>query len=223
MPLWRWPVRITGGEQEEAHGRVVSENYFSVFGIRPALGRFFTQHDATGLGKDPYVVISYDYWQRRFGANKAVIGTPMRFYRNTLTIIGVAAKSFRGETVGQDPDLWMPMLVQPLVMPGVEGLSEYMGHPPDKLMWLHVFGRRKPGVTIPKVQAEVTVLFRAFLEAENPPSMSPNNRKEALDESIVVRPFRNGAFHGRNEFAGEWIALAGLAGLVLLVRLRQHC
>ncbi|HSU58938.1 MAG TPA: ABC transporter permease [Bryobacteraceae bacterium] len=71
LPLWRWPVQISGGSREEAHGRVVSENYFSVFGIRPALGRFFTQHDAIGIGKDPYVVISYDYWQRRFGSNKA--------------------------------------------------------------------------------------------------------------------------------------------------------
>ncbi len=216
LPLWRWPVRISGGLQEEAHGRVVSENCFSVFDIRPALGRFFTQRDATGVGKDPYVVISYDYWQRRFGGNKAVIGTPMRFYGRTLTIIGVAAKNFRGETVGQDPDLWLPMLMQPLVMPGMDGLTEWMGHAPDKLMWLHVFGRRKAGVTIAKVQAEVNVLFRGFLESEIP-SMRPVDRKQALDESIVVRPFRNGAFHGRDEFAEEWTILAALAGLVLLV------
>lgn len=217
LPLWRWPVKISGGPLEETHGRLVSENYFSFFGIRPALGRFFTERDATGIGKDPYIVISYDYWQRRFGGNKAIIGTPIRFYRTTLTIIGVAGKDFRGETVGQDPDLWLPMLMQPLAMPGVDGLSEYMGHAPDKLMWLHVFGRRKPGVTTAKVQAEVNVLFRGLLEAENPPSMSPGSRKEALDESIVVRPFRNGAFHGRDEFAEEWTVLAALAALVLLV------
>ena len=216
LPLWRWPVRISGGLQEEAHGRVVSENYFSVFGIRPALGRFFTQRDANGVGKDPYVVISYDYWQRRFGGNKAVIGTPMRFYGRTLVIIGVAAKNFRGETVGQDPDLWLPMLMQPLVMPGMEGLSEWMGHPPDKLMWLHAFGRRKAGVTAARVQAEMNVLFRGLLESESP-SIPPGDRKEFLDESIVVRPFRNGAFHGRDEFAEEWTVLAALAGLVLLV------
>ena len=207
LPLWRWPVQISGGSREEAHGRVVSENYFSVFGIRPALGRFFTQHDAIGIGKDPYVVISYDYWQRRFGSNKAIIGTPVRFYRNTLVIIGVAAKNFRGETVGQDPDLWLPMLMQPLVMPGIDGLSEYIGHAPDKLMWLHVFGRRKPGVTPAQVQAEVNVLFRAIL----------GDGKAAVDQSIVVHPFRNGAFHGRDEFSDEWLVLAALAGLVLLV------
>jgi predicted permease len=216
LPLWRWPVRISGGPQEETHGRVVSENYFSVFGLRPALGRYFTQRDATGVGKDPYVVISYDYWQRRFGGNDAVIRTPMRFYNTTLIVVGVAAKNFRGETVGQDPDLWVPMLMQPLVMPGIDGISEWMGHPPDKLMWLQVFGRRKPGVAIAKVQAEVNVLFRGFLDAENSRSTTGNG-KEALDESIVVRPFRNGAFHGRDEFAEEWIVLAALAGLVLLI------
>ncbi|HSU58937.1 MAG TPA: FtsX-like permease family protein [Bryobacteraceae bacterium] len=109
--------------------------------------------------------------------------------------------------MGQDPDLWLPMLMQPLIMPGIDGLSEYIGHAPDKLMWLHVFGRRKPGVTPAQVQAEVNVLFRAIL----------GDGKAAVDQSIVVHPFRNGAFHGRDEFSDEWLVLAALAGLVLLV------
>jgi predicted permease len=217
LPLWRWPVRISGGPPEEAHGRLVSENYFSVFGIRPALGRFFTQQDATGVGKDPYVVISYDYWQRRFRGNKAVIGMPIRFYKATLVILGVAAKDFRGETVGQDPDVWLPMLMQPVVMPGTDGLGEYMDRSYDKLMWLHVFGRRKAGVDISQVQAEVNVLFGGILAAGYPLTMPPQDRKRALDQRIRVRSIRNGAFHGRDEFSEEWFVLAGLAGLVLFV------
>lgn len=217
LPLWRWPVQISGGPQEEAYGRLVSENYFSVFGIHPALGRFFTQRDATGVGKDPYVVISYDYWQRRFGGSTTILGRPARFYRTTLVIIGVAPRGFRGETVGQDPEFWLPMLMQPLVMPGVDGLSEYMGHPPDKLMWLHVFGRRKAGMTLAQSQAEINVLFRQILESGYPTTMSLPDRKHALDQHIAVRPLRNGAFHGREEFAEEWTILAALAALVLMV------
>jgi hypothetical protein len=59
--LQPWTVSLPGREQEEIHGRFVSENYFSVFGVQPAAGRFFTQQEATGIGKDPYVVISYNY------------------------------------------------------------------------------------------------------------------------------------------------------------------
>jgi predicted permease len=217
MQLERWPVYVVDGAQEEAHGRVVSENYFQVFGVEPAIGHFFTQQDAAGKGKDPYVVISYDYWQRRFNGNPAVLGVPMRFYRATLTIIGVAAKGFRGETVGQDPDLWLPMLMQPLVMPGADGLGKFMNQSRDKAMWLHVFGRRKSGVTIRQVQAEVNVLFRRILEADYPAAMPAKDRKEKLNQHIAVKPVRTGAFHGRDEFSEQWTVLSILAALVLFI------
>ncbi|MGA8594630.1 MAG: ABC transporter permease [Bryobacteraceae bacterium] len=211
LRLERWPVRISGGTQEEARGRLVSENYFSVFGVHPAIGRFFNERDATGAGKDPYAVISYNYWQRRFGGNRAVLGTPVRLYRATLPVIGVAAKGFRGETVGQDPDVWLPMMMQPLVMPSGDGLHD------QSLMWLHAFGRRKAGVTIAKVQAEVNVLFQEMLEARYPTTMAAQDRREALDQHIVVKPVRTRAFHGRDEFSEQWTMLLALATLVLLV------
>ncbi len=213
----RLPVRIAGGPREQARGRLVSENYFAVFGVQPAIGRLFMQSDAAGAGKDPYAVISYDYWQRRFGGNRSVLGTLIRIQDATLVIIGIAAPGFRGETVGQDPDLWLPMLMQPLVMPGWDGLHDFMDHSQDKLMWLHVFGRRKAGATIAQVQAEINVLFRQILEAGYRSSMAPLARKEALNQHIRVQAVRSGAFHGRDEFSEEWTILLGLADLVLLI------
>jgi predicted permease len=215
--LERWPVRISGSPQEETRGHLVSENYFSVFGIEPAIGRFFTQQDATGVGKDPYAVISYDYWQRRFGGNTAVLGTPIRLYGATVVVIGVAAKGFRGETVGQYPDLWLPMMMQPLVTPGMDGLHEDLSKSQDKLMWLHVFGRRKAGVAIARVQAEVNVLFRGILEAGYPTTMLAHERREVLNQHVVVKPMRTGAFHGRDQFSKQWTILLALAALVLLI------
>ncbi len=161
ISLQRLPVRLAGGPQEQARGRLVSENYFSVFGVQAAIGRMFMGRDATGAGRDAYAVISYNYWRRRFGGSASVLGTTIRIHSATLVIIGVAAPGFRGETVGQDPDLWIPMLMQPLVMPGWDGLHDFMGHSQDKLMWLHVFGRRKPAVSMAQVQAEVDVALPA--------------------------------------------------------------
>src|SRR5262249_29359659 len=63
--LNRWQVRIVGSPLEEAPGKLVSENYFSVLGIEPVIGRFFRQQDGSGAGQDPYAVISFDFWQRR--------------------------------------------------------------------------------------------------------------------------------------------------------------
>ncbi len=126
LALQRWPVRIRGGSQEQVRGRMVSENYFGVFGVKPAIGRLFMQGDAAAAGQDPYAVISYDYWRRRFGRNPSVLGATIRIHSAALVIIGVAAPGFRGETVGQDPDLWLPLLMQPLVMPDGDALHDFM-------------------------------------------------------------------------------------------------
>ena len=212
MLLQRWPIRVSGGAQEQAQGRLVSENYFLVLGVEPAIGRLFKQQDAAGIGKDPYVVISHNYWQRRFGGNPSVLGTPIRIHNATLVVIGVAAQGFHGETVGQSPDLWLPMLMHPVLMPGLDSSGEYMNQSRDKLMWLHVFGRRKSGATIAQVQAETNVLFRGILNAEYPAA-----DKEAFNQHIAVQPLRTGAFHGRDEFSEQWTILSVLAGLVLLI------
>jgi predicted permease len=217
LALERWRVRIRGGSQEQARGRLVSENYFAVFGVKPAIGRLFMQSDAAAAGQDPYAVISYDYWRRRFGKNPSVLGTTIRIHNATLVIIGVAAPAFRGETVGQDPDLWLPLLMQPFVMPGLDGLHDFMDHSQDKLMWLHAFGRRKPGLKMAEVQAEINVLFRQILEADYSTSMTPLARKAALNQEVRVRAVRSGAFHGREEFSQQWTILSALAGLVLLI------
>ena len=217
LTLDRWAVRIRGGSQEQARGRLVSENYFSVFGVNPTIGRLFQPSDATAAGQDPYAVISYDYWRRRFDKNPSVLGTTIRIHNTTLVIIGVAGRGFRGETVGQDPDLWLPLLMQPLVMPGADRLHDFMDSSQDKLMWLHVFGRRKPGVTMAEVEAEMNVLFRQILEADYSTSMTPLARMAALNQNVRVRAVRSGAFHGGEEFSQQWAILSALAGLVLSI------
>lgn len=217
VALERWPVRIRGGPQEQARGRLVSENYFAVFGVKSAVGRLFMQSDGMAPGQDPYAVISYGYWRRRFAGNSSAIGATIRIHNATLTIIGVAAPNFRGETVSQDPDLWLPLLMQPYVMPGLDGLHDFMDSSQDKLMWLHAFGRRKPGVTMAEVQAEMNVLFRQILETDYASSMTPLARKAALNQNVRVRGVRSGAFHGREEFSQQWTIVSALAALVLLI------
>ena len=66
-------------------------------------------------------------------------------YGATLTVIGVAPPGFHGETVGESPDIWAPMMMEPLVKPGRDWIHEDLTKSIDKVMWLHVFGRLKPG------------------------------------------------------------------------------
>jgi predicted permease len=213
--LNRWHMRISGGPLEEVRARLVSEEYFSVLGVQPAIGRFFTAEDAKGPGQDPYGVISYDYWQKRFGGNTSVLGALIHAGNATLTVIGVASNGFRGESVGENPDLWMPMLMQPTVMPGRDWLNENMSQRVEKIMWLHTFGRLKPGLSRSRVQAEVDALFRQIIENSYPASLSPELRKQIFDQRLVLRDARSGAFAGKDDFAQQLLLLL-VASIVVL-------
>ncbi|HEY2497380.1 MAG TPA: ABC transporter permease [Candidatus Angelobacter sp.] len=213
----RMQVHIAGGQPEEAHARLVSEEYFSVLGVDPAIGRFFNREEGKNVGQDPYAVLSYDYWQKRFGGNVSVLGTPIKMLGATLTVIGVAAPGFTGESVGEKPDFWMPMMMQPLVMPGRDWLHEDLSKSMEKVMWLHAFGRLKPGVTQSRAQTEIDVLFRGMLENEYPKTLDPDARKQAMDQHIKLRDARTGAFGGRDDFGQQLKVLLGASGVVLLI------
>src|SRR5262249_44061336 len=111
-----WSVRFAGGTSEEARGRLVSGGFFQVFGVKPAIGRLFTPDDDRAATSS--AVISYSYWQRRFGGRTDVLGKTLTIRDAVLTIIGAGPRGFVGETSGQQPDLWMPLRMQPALMPG---------------------------------------------------------------------------------------------------------
>ena len=215
--LNRWPVRIAGGGQEEARAKLVSEEYFSVLGVEPAIGRFFSTADGTSLVQDPYVVLSYDYWQKRFGGNVSALGTQIRVQSTPLTVIGVAAPGFHGESAGEKPDFWMPMMMQLAVMPGRDWLHEDLSKQLDKLMWLQTFARLKPGVKMARAQTEIDVLFRNIIEAGYPTTLSPETRKQALDQHLKLHDARVGSFGGRDEFSQQLLVLLGASAVVLLI------
>jgi len=215
--LDRWHVHWTNGSEEDVRGRLVSEEYFSVLGVDPVIGRFFNAADARGPGQDPYAVISYDFWQRRFGGNTSVLGTHLRLLNSNYTIIGVAEPGFRGESVGEKPDLWLPMQMEFQVMPGRDWLHEDLKQSMVKVMWLQVFGRLKPGVTQAKAQTEIDVLFRGIIESGYPETLAPETRKQVLDQHLKLHDARTGAFGGRDDFSQQLFMLLGASGFVLLI------
>lgn len=215
--LGRLNVRIGNSAQEETRGRLVSENYFSVLGVEPSIGRFFDPEQASAVGKNPEAVISYDYWQHRFGGRTDVLGTPLRIFNSTLTIIGVAAPGFHGESVAEAPDVWLPAMMEPLVKPGRDWLHEDLSQSPVKVMWLQVLARLKPGITLAKAQAEMDVLFRQIIDAGYPATLSPEARKEALDQHLKVREASTGTFAGRKDFSQQLMILLAVSAVVLLI------
>jgi predicted permease len=210
-----WQVRVEGDGRagwEEARGRLVSGGFFAVLGVPAAIGRVFTA-DADRVDTDD-VVISYKYWQRRFGGRTDVLGKTLTIRSTAVTIIGVAPSGFVGETSSQQPDLWLPLRLQPRVLPGGNWLRDT---PPDKAMWLHVFGRLKPGVTAPRAEAEANAVFQSGLEAFYGSAASGERRRELLDQHLQVRSGARGASSRRVAFADSLTALMAAVGVVLLI------
>ena len=96
----------------------MSGTYFDTLGVSPVLGRVLTDADDGTPGGHPVAVASYSWWQRRFSRDANVIGKAVTIRSTVYTVIGVAPPEFFGATVGQSPDLWIPLAMEKEVSPG---------------------------------------------------------------------------------------------------------
>jgi len=210
-----WQVRSADGGWDEAHGHFVSGGFFDVLGVHPKLGRVFTE--AGGDSSAPEAVISYKFWQRWFGGRSDVLGKTVALRNVALTVIGVAPSGFIGETAGQQPDLWVPLGMAPVVTPGLNWLHDTA---PAKYMWLHVFGRLKPGATgaqaEAQAEAQANAIFKAGLDSFYGPA-APPERRESLNQYLKIHPAGRGVSPARDKFSNSLTALLAAVGVLLLI------
>jgi len=196
-------------EPEHPSGRFVSGNYFRVLGVPAALGRTFDGSEDATVGASPVVVLSHGYWTRRFAADSSVIGQPMTVDRVAFTIIGVAREGFFGEIVGEAPDLWIPLAMQPAMMPSEARLDD------RRLYWLQLFGRVKPGVTIAQAVERSKAVIRQVLEEAV--LADPANAQMPRDLEIAAGPAATGFSVVREDFATPLVTMMVGVTLVLLI------
>lgn len=109
-------VRV-GNLVSQRFGAFVTANSWSVLGLHPRLGRFFTAAEDSVPNRDAVAVISSAYWHAQFGDDPLVIGEHVRVGMRDVEIIGVAGEGYHGTSVGGAPvDLWLPMM-----MAGIKG------------------------------------------------------------------------------------------------------
>src|ERR1700744_3816605 len=129
----------------------ISENYFSVLGVNALRGRTFDAMSSSELAASPSVLISENYWQRRFNRDPSILGKVVRLNGVPFTIIGVTPHDFVGTTV-VTPDFWLPLSLVPLIHPDGNWLRD------RENQWCRLFGRLAPGVGIGQAQAEMTAV-----------------------------------------------------------------
>ena len=136
---------------------IVSGNYFPVLGVGPAVGRVVGKDDDGTPGANPVVVLSYDFWKTQLAGAPDVVGRKVLVNQNPMTVIGVAAPTFRGIDVGEVPSLWIPAAMSAQAIPGFDGLLN------RRARWMQVLGRLRPGVTLAQAQAGLQPWFKAML------------------------------------------------------------
>jgi predicted permease len=144
---------------ERTYALLVSGNYFSSLAIEPAAGRFFRPEEAARPGSDPVTVISYDYWQTRFGGAASAIGQTLRANGRDLTVIGVTPDGFQGTMLGLQFDLWVPATLAPALLAGSRELED------RSLRGYSVMGRLRPDTTVEQARAEVAAGMARLAEA----------------------------------------------------------
>ncbi len=207
-------IRLEGSTAapERIRTRMVSASYFSVLGVSPLLGRTFSQESR----EEPWVVLSHSYWQRRFGLDPSVVGRTLLIGDTAFAIVGVMGPEFFGETVSNTPDMWIPLKTQPLILPGRDYLN-VRPNPAEKVMFLHVFGRLKPGVDMAAASSQVNVLFDQLLESEAGTALSGESRTRFLNQDIRMREGGRGVSSFRSSFSQPLFILMGGVGLILLL------
>ncbi len=154
------PLSAVASDAEMASVMPVSENYFSVLGVAAERGRTFEGMSLSQLGASPVVLISEDYWQRRFGGDATILDKVIRLNGAAFTIIGVAPQGFVGTTVAA-PDFWFPLSLTPLVHPQSTLLRD------RENQCCRVFARLAPGVTLHQAQAEMDLLANRIRTLHN--------------------------------------------------------
>ena len=142
---------LGGNNVEKINGLMVTDNYFSLLGGGSTLGRTFFDKECQTPLQCPIAVLSHSFWQRRFGSDQSVIGTSLTLNRQRFTVVGVAARDFLGAEMTV-PDVWIPVTMQPALMPENRFLEL-----PD-CSWLSVIGRLKDGVSLTQLQAEMQLV-----------------------------------------------------------------
>lgn len=151
-------VSLAGPEGgEPIHLSGVSGNLFDVLEARPALGRFFVPDEDVVPGAYPVVVLNHDFWKQRFGADPQIVGRPLVLNGTPFTVVGVAARGFRGP-FAVAPDVWVPLAA-----------TTHLGMPAGMFTqrngaWLMAIGRLAPSASLGQAQAELATIAARLVQ-----------------------------------------------------------
>jgi predicted permease len=209
------PVSLAhGGLIERTRAELVSGSFFPALGVQAFRGRLFTAADDQTEGGHPVTVLSHGFWQRRFGADEAILNQTITVNAQAISVVGITPPNFHGVMSGRSPDLYIPLAMWREMRPEFND-----GQTPEGFLhWLNILARLKPGMTRERSQAAVAPLYRAQLEAEAAEYTSRiRDREEHASRRLELQPAIQGIATLQERLETPLRLLLAMAAVVLVV------
>jgi predicted permease len=205
----------TSGEPRLTAAELVSGAYFSVLGVRPALGRVLSTDDDQTPGSSPVVVLSYDFWKKQLGGGADIVGRKVLVNQHPMTVVGVAAPTFHGIDVGEAPSLWIPAVMSAQAIPGFETMLD------RRTRWVQILGRLKEKISLEQAQTGLQPWFKAMLDEDarrtNISRANAEQRRRFLASTLELTPAPEGHSVLRQDLSRPlWVLFAATAVLLAL-------
>jgi putative ABC transport system permease protein len=194
-------------EMEKAYRQNVSGWMFAEFGIQPAAGRLLTENDDLEPGKSPVAVLSYDYWQHRFGRDPKIVGRTFHVGNQVYEVVGVAGKGFTGTEPGTMTDIFVPAMME---SGSIHSVNSF---------WIRTLVRIKPGTALGPLCDKLQALYIAMeMERSKGWTSLPKALTEAIPKTrLSLIPAGAGVSTMQQDYRMPLATLGILVVLVLLI------
>jgi putative ABC transport system permease protein len=201
-------------QAENDDAEIVSGNYFNVLGLRPTVGRLFTDSDDTAKNANPVVVVGYDYWRTHMSASSDVAGKTLLINGHPFTIVGVAPQGFNSAIDESKPAVFLPISMTEIAMPWTTSRDDLQNH---KSIWLTLVARLKPGMSREQAEASLGPLWHALRAQEltGYGSVSARFKAKFLDQThLSVKDDSTGFMPERADLRTPLMVLMGMVGVI---------
>jgi predicted permease len=199
------------GVSELGQSLTAGANTFSVLGVVPQAGRFFTRDE--DRSDTAVAVLSDSCWRNRFGADPAIVGGAVTINQRPFTVVGVTPANFPGLASGVTVDVWLPLHALDRLQPRPNRWTQPF------TSWLTVIGRLRPGVSAKQAQAELDMLHRKVLDSQLAAAEQPSEKLQQFVRAshLEVRSAATGTGGIGRQYALPLRILMWVTGIVLLV------
>jgi predicted permease len=197
-----------GDSSEVVEGQLVSGSFFNTLGLRPLAGRTLVDTDDTPSAANA-AVISYRYWQRRFGKNPSVVGQSIVLNNVPFTIVGIAPAEFFGVIVGNAPDIFLPSISGEQILPSRSRFRD------DTLPF--VLARLQDQADEQRLSAALTVLLQRASSENSGEKPSPKQQQKIQNRKVNLLPAGQGFNALRQQYSKPLALLMAAVAFVLLI------